>query len=125
MSQTRPRVRSDRNRLIGKELLRFLDSFEIESDGLIPVTAARKFIHANSLRIPCLICVNKTSISSDRFVWVEGGTFGALYAEFNWLLFPSLKKIYKDNMYDKVFDHIDRLDLTAEVQKIKTEFTFI
>ena len=122
---SRTRSRSGRNRLIGKELLRLVDSYEIENGDMLPVTAARKFITENKLRVPALISVKKNSITSERFLWAEEGVFGAVYVEFNWLLFPCLQKIYRENIDSIKLAALDELDLMVEIEKYRPEYSFI
>ena len=84
-----------RQRLIGKRILDFVSTYEIEGNGVVSVTAARRFARQQKLECPAVIKVIRNQYTTDVFFLGEKGMFGLSYAEFNWTLFPSLRKIYK------------------------------
>jgi len=67
--------------------------YSISSGEDKPVTAARKFIHAEGIIPPALLLVKRNEHTTDRYFWAEKGLFGAQYVEENHFLFPSLKQL--------------------------------
>lgn len=51
--------------------------------------------------------------------------FGLDYAEINWLMFPSLRKIVDQHKDDKLFDDIEDLEFTTLVENYKIEYAYI
>ena len=87
----RRRKRKSRRRLEGLRILEAVPQFSIESGEDKPVTAARKYIKAQSIVPPALLLVKRNEHTTDRYFWAEKGLFGAQYVEENHFLFPSLK----------------------------------
>lgn len=87
----RRRKRKSRRRLEGRRILEAVPQFSIESGEDKPVTAARKYIKAQSIAPPALLLVKRNEHTTDRYFWAEKGLFGAQYVEENHFLFPSLK----------------------------------
>ncbi|MGF1496280.1 MAG: DUF3155 domain-containing protein [Elainellaceae cyanobacterium] len=86
----RRRKRKSRRRLEGRRILEQVPQYSIESGNDKPVTAARKFIHAEGIIPPALLLVKRNEHTTDRYFWAEKGLFGAQYVEENHFLFPSL-----------------------------------
>lgn len=89
----RRRKRKSRRRQEGRRILECVPQYNIESGEEKPVTAARKFIHAQGIVPPALLLVRRNEHTTDRYFWAEKGLFGAQYVEENHFLFPSLKGI--------------------------------
>lgn len=89
----RRRKRKSRRRQEGRKILECVPQYNIESGEDKPVTAARKFIHAQGIVPPALLLVRRNEHTTDRYFWAEKGLFGAQYVEENHFLFPSLKGI--------------------------------
>jgi len=89
----RRRKRKSRRRQEGRRILECVPQYNIESGEDKPVTAARKFIHAQGIVPPALLLVRRNEHTTDRYFWAEKGLFGAQYVEENYFLFPSLKSI--------------------------------
>jgi hypothetical protein len=89
----RRRKRKSRRRQEGRRILECVPQYNIESGEDKPVTAARKFIHAQGIVPPALLLVRRNEHTTDRYFWAEKGLFGAQYVEENHFLFPSLKGI--------------------------------
>lgn len=89
----RRRKRKSRRRLEGRKILEQVPQFSIESGEDKPVTAARKFLHAQGIAPPALVLVKRNEHTTDRYFWAEKGLFGAQYAEENHFLFPSLRLV--------------------------------
>jgi Protein of unknown function (DUF3155) len=87
----RRRKRKSRRRQEGRRILECVPQYSIESGEDKPVTAARKFIHAEGILPPALLLVKRNEHTTDRYFWAEKGLFGAQYVEENHFLFPSLK----------------------------------
>ena len=87
----RRRKRKSRRRQEGRRILECVPQYSIESGEDKPVTAARKFIHAEGIVPPALLLVKRNEHTTDRYFWAEKGLFGAQYVEENHFLFPSLK----------------------------------
>ncbi|MDJ0553885.1 MAG: DUF3155 domain-containing protein [Microcoleaceae cyanobacterium MO_207.B10] len=87
----RRRKRKSRRRQEGRRILEQVAQYSIESGEDKPVTAARKFIHAQGIAPPALLLVRRNEHTTDRYFWAEKGLFGAQYVEENHFLFPSLK----------------------------------
>ncbi len=87
----RRRKRKSRRRQEGRRILECVPQYSIESGEDKPVTAARKFIHAEGIAPPALLLVKRNEHTTDRYFWAEKGLFGAQYVEENHFLFPSLK----------------------------------
>lgn len=89
----RRRKRKSRRRQEGRRILEHVPQYSIESGEDKPVTAARKFIHAEGILPPALLLVKRNEHTTDRYFWAEKGLFGAQYVEENHFLFPSLKML--------------------------------
>lgn len=89
----RRRKRKSRRRQEGRRILECVPQYNIESGEDKPVTAARKFIHAQGIVPPAMLLVRRNEHTTDRYFWAEKGLFGAQYVEENHFLFPSLKGI--------------------------------
>lgn len=87
----RRRKRKSRRRQEGRRILESVPQFSIECGEDKPVTAARKFIHAEGILPPALLLVKRNEHTTDRYFWAEKGLFGAQYVEENHFLFPSLR----------------------------------
>ena len=87
----RRRKRKSRRRMEGRRILENIPQFSIECGEDKPVTAARKFIHAEGIAPPALLLVRRNEHTTDRYFWAEKGLFGAQYVEENHFLFPSLR----------------------------------
>jgi hypothetical protein len=87
----RRRKRKSRRRQEGRRILDLVPQYSIESGEDKPVTAARKFIHAEGIAPPALLLVKRNEHTTDRYFWAEKGLFGAQYVEENHFLFPSLR----------------------------------
>lgn len=87
----RRRKRKSRRRLEGRRILEHVPQYSIECGEDKPVTAARKFIHAEGVVPPALLLVKRNEHTTDRYFWAEKGLFGAQYVEENHFLFPSLR----------------------------------
>lgn len=111
-----------RRRLIGKRILDFVSTYEIEGGGIISVTAARRFAKENGIASPAVIKVVRNQYTTDLFFLSEKGMFGLAYVEFNWMLFSSLKAIYQS------FDNREFQPVTGqtlEEEMYLPEFAFI
>jgi len=84
-------AKESRRRQEGRRILECVPQYSIESGEDKPVTAARKFIHAEGIAPPALLLVKRNEHTTDRYFWAEKGLFGAQYVEENHFLFPSLK----------------------------------
>ncbi|EAW36556.1 DUF3155 domain-containing protein [Lyngbya sp. PCC 8106] len=89
----RRRKRKSRRRQEGRRILECVPQYSISSGEEKPVTAARRFIHAEGIIPPALLLVKRNEHTTDRYFWAEKGLFGAQYVEENHFLFPSLKQI--------------------------------
>ncbi|MGL4497990.1 MAG: DUF3155 domain-containing protein [Planktothrix sp.] len=89
----RRRKRKSRRRQEGRRILECVPQYSISSGEDKPVTAARKFIHAEGIIPPALLLVKRNEHTTDRYFWAEKGLFGAQYVEENHFLFPSLKQL--------------------------------
>lgn len=87
----RRRKRKSRRRQEGRRILEGVPQFSIDCGDDKPVTAARKFIHAEGVLPPALLLVKRNEHTTDRYFWAEKGLFGAQYVEENHFLFPSLR----------------------------------
>ncbi|HEY9664283.1 MAG TPA: DUF3155 domain-containing protein [Allocoleopsis sp.] len=92
----RRRKRKSRRRLEGRRILELVPQFSIECGEDKPVTAARKFIHAEGILPPALLLVKRNEHTTDRYFWAEKGLFGAQYVEENHFLFPSLRMMEEE-----------------------------
>ncbi|MGB3512659.1 MAG: DUF3155 domain-containing protein [Microcoleaceae cyanobacterium] len=97
----RRRKRKSRRRQEGRRILEQVAQFSIESGEDKPVTAARKFIHAQGIVPPALLLVRRNEHTTDRYFWAEKGLFGAQYVEENHFLFPSLKVLMEVKIPEK------------------------
>ncbi len=89
----RRRKRKSRRRQEGRRILECVPQYSISSGEDKPVTAARKFIHAEGIIPPAVLLVKRNEHTTDRYFWAEKGLFGAQYVEENHFLFPSLKQV--------------------------------
>lgn len=87
----RRRKRKSRRRLEGRKILEHVPQYSIDCGEDKPVTAARKYIHAEGIAPPALLLVKRNEHTTDRYFWAEKGLFGAQYVEENHFLFPSLR----------------------------------
>jgi hypothetical protein len=121
--QTKPRT--CRRRLIGKRILDFVSTYDIDGNGGVPVTTARQFVKDKGISCPAVIKVKRNEYTTDMFFLAEKGMFGLAYAEFNWMLFPSLKSIYK-SFDEREFSPQYRPELYSMDEEIYLpEFAFI
>lgn len=97
----RRRKRKSRRRQEGRKILEHIPQFNLESGEEKSVTAARKYIHEQSIAPPALILVRRNEHTIDRFFWAEKGLFGAQYVEENHFLFPSLKSLLESEKAEK------------------------
>ncbi|NJK62003.1 MAG: DUF3155 domain-containing protein [Synechococcaceae cyanobacterium SM2_3_1] len=97
----RRRKRKSRRRQEGRKILEHIPQFNLESGEEKSVTAARKYIHEQSIAPPALILVRRNEHTIDRFFWAEKGLFGAQYVEENHFLFPSLKSLLESEKGEK------------------------
>lgn len=89
----RKRKRKSRRRQEGRKILELVPQYNLESGDDKPVTAARKYIVAQSIVPPAVLVVKRNEHTTDRYFWAEKGLFGAQYVEENHFLFPSLRVI--------------------------------
>lgn len=97
----RRRKRKSRRRQEGRRILECVPQYSIESGEDKPVTAARKFIHAQGILPPAVLLVKRNEHTTDRYFWAEKGLFGAQYVEENHFLFPSLKSLIDSKVSEK------------------------
>lgn len=97
----RRRKRKSRRRQEGRRILECVPQYSIESGEDKPVTAARKFIHAQGIVPPAVLLVKRNEHTTDRYFWAEKGLFGAQYVEENHFLFPSLRSLIDAKVGEK------------------------
>jgi len=97
----RRRKRKSRRRQEGRRILECVPQYSIESGEDKPVTAARKFIHAQGILPPAVLLVKRNEHTTDRYFWAEKGLFGAQYVEENHFLFPSLRSLIDSKISEK------------------------
>lgn len=97
----RRRKRKSRRRQEGRRILECVPQYSIESGEDKPVTAARKFIHAQGIVPPAVLLVKRNEHTTDRYFWAEKGLFGAQYVEENHFLFPSLRSLIDAKITEK------------------------
>lgn len=97
----RRRKRKSRRRQEGRRILECVPQYSIESGEDKPVTAARKFIHAQGILPPAVLLVKRNEHTTDRYFWAEKGLFGAQYVEENHFLFPSLRSLIDSKVSEK------------------------
>ncbi len=97
----RRRKRKSRRRQEGRRILECVPQYSIESGEDKPVTAARKFIHAQGILPPAVLLVKRNEHTTDRYFWAEKGLFGAQYVEENHFLFPSLRSLIDSKINEK------------------------
>lgn len=97
----RRRKRKSRRRQEGRRILECVPQYSIESGEDKPVTAARKFIHAQGIVPPAVLLVKRNEHTTDRYFWAEKGLFGAQYVEENHFLFPSLRSLIESKISEK------------------------
>lgn len=117
--------RTCRRRLQGQRLLAFVASFDINGNGIILVTAARKFASENKIKAPAVIHVRRNGYTIDHFFLAEKGMFSLMYVEFNWMLFPCLKKLEQDIGPRELFADLDQQEWSSEEESYREEFAFI
>lgn len=117
--------RTCRRRLQGKRLISFVASFNIDGNGVVSVTAARRFVAENKVKAPAVINVKRNDYTIDRFFLAEKGMFGLIYVEFNWMLFPCLKKLEKNIGPRELFADLDQQEWSSEEESYREEFAFI
>ena len=89
----RRRKRKSRRRQEGRRILECVPQYSISSGEDKPVTAARKFIHAEGIIPPAVLLVKRNEHTRERYFWAENGLFGAQYLQENHFLFRSLKQV--------------------------------
>jgi hypothetical protein len=114
-----------RRRLQGQRVLTFVERFNIKGNGVTSVTAARKFVTANSLVSPVIIDVERNSYTIDHFFLAEEGMFGLSYVEVNWMLFPCLNELVKRKGASTLFGDLLEQDWTSEEESYRPEYAFI
>lgn len=119
----KPRI--SRRRLLGQRIIDFVATYHTDGNGLESVTAARKFVRENGIRFPAVIKVKRNNYTTDSFFYAEKGMFGLSYAEFSWLSFPCLQKIYRDLDQKEFFTEEDKLDMTLNEECYRPEYAFI
>jgi hypothetical protein len=117
--------RPSRRQLIGQRVLGLVPTYHLDGGGIISVTAARHFVRKKGIDCPAVIKVTRTQWKTDMFFLGDNGMFGLTYAEYNWMLFPSLKEIYK-TLDEKEFSEEYRPDFWAMNQQFyRPEFAFV
>jgi hypothetical protein len=119
----KPRI--SRRRKLGQRILDFVSSHQIDGNGIESVTAARRFVREHSIHYPAVIKVRRNHCTIDSFFYAEKGMFGLAYAEFNWLAFPCLSKIYKTLDKKEFFAEFDGVDWSTDEEIFKIEYAFI
>lgn len=109
----------------GQRILAFVSNFDIEGNGAVPVTAARRFASENRIKAPAVINVKRNHYTTDHFFLAEKGMFGIAYVEFNWMLFPCLNKLVSQLGYKQLFDGMEMYDWASEEESYKDEYAFI
>ena len=117
--------RFSRRRLQGQRVLSFVSTHDINGNGIIGVTAARRFVAKNKIRCPTIINVRRNSYTIDSFFLAEKGMFGLAYVEFNWMLFPCLKQLVEKIGPRELFTDLDHYDWASEEEYYKSEYAFI
>jgi hypothetical protein len=117
--------RLSRRRLLGQRILDFVATYHINGVGIESVTTARKFVRENGIRFPAVIKVQRNPHTVDSFFLAEKGMFGLAYAEFSWLSFPCLQKIYRDLDEKEFLTEQDKLDMSLNEESYRPEYAFI
>ena len=121
-TMTEPRTRQSRRRRQGQKVLDQVRSYQLDGNGAVSVTAARKFVKENDLSYPAVIHVRRTKYTIDSFFLSDSCMFGLPYVEFNWKQFGCLKELGKEIGPDLGPDHAEWF---GEVELYKYEFSFI
>jgi hypothetical protein len=119
----KPRI--SRRRLQGQRILDFVSCHQINGNGIQSVTAARKFVAGNSIAYPAVIKVKRNDYTVDSFFYAEKGMFGLTYAEFNWMIFPCLKKLFDSMNQREMFVDLEGVDWASEEESYRPEYSFI
>lgn len=119
------RFRPCRRQIQGRKVLEHVENHATDAEGLVPVTAARRFVAENGIQAPAIIAVKRNQFTTDHFFWAERGMFGLPYVEHNWVAFPCLHKIA-----DMLEDHelqvdISIRDMALEAEPFLPEFSYI
>jgi hypothetical protein len=117
--------RTSRRRMQGQRILNLVPTHQIIGNGVIGVTAARKFVSGNRICCPAIIHVRRNDYTVDSFFLAEKGMFSLSYTEFNWVLFPCLKDLIEKNGPEKLFADLDQYDWASEEENYRTEYAFI
>lgn len=117
--------RASRRRLEGQRVLNFVSTHNIDGNGAIGVTAARKFVSKNKIHYPAIIHVRRNSCTIDSFFLAEKGMFGLTYVEFNWMLFPCLNQLVEKIGPRELFTDLDQYDWASEEEAYRYEYSFI
>lgn len=120
MPNSKPR--QGRRRTQGRQVLKLVKSYDLDGNGIVSVTAARKYVKDNGLCYPAVINVRRNKHTVDSFFLSESGVFGLSYVEFNWFQFASLKPLGKkiDPNYGP-----GQTDWFVEEEPYAYEFSFI
>ena len=117
--------RTSRRRLQGQRILDFVSTHQIAGNGILGVTAARKFASKNKISYPAVIHVRRNSYTVDSFFLAEKGMFGLTYAEFNWMLFPCLKQLVEKIGPSQLFSDLDLYDWASEEESYRVDYAFV
>lgn len=121
----RIKPRPCRRRLQGRAILQEVVSYDIEGTGDVPVTAARKFASINGIKSPAVINIRRNDYTVDHFFLAPQGMFGLTYVEFNWMLFPCLKKIAQEKGLGQALPELDLYHWSCDEESYKYEYAFI
>lgn len=116
--------RACRRRRQGQRIMMHVQSCQIDSNKLVGVTAARKYINQNNIKPPFVVNVRRNAFTVDRYFWSESGMYSLGYAEFNWMVFPCLRKIVSQVGSEKIFADMREIDWAVEEESYKPEYVF-
>lgn len=114
-----------RRRLQGQRILAFVAVHTTEGNGIVSVTAARRFAASKKIICPAIIKVRRNEYTVDSFFLAEKGMFGLSYVEFNWMQFSCLNQIIKNIGPREIFSDLGQYDWTSEEESYRPEFAFI
>lgn len=117
-----PKTRLSRRRLQGRKVLDQVRSYQLDGNGVVGVTAARKFVKENGLSHPAVLHVRRTKYTTDSFFLSDSGMFSLSYVEYNWKQFGCLRELGKKVSPDLSPGHHDWF---GEEEPYKYEFSFI
>ena len=117
--------RTSRRRKLGQRVLDFVSVHQIDGNGIESVTAARRFAREHSIHCPAVIKVRRNRSTVDSFFYAEKGMFSLTYAEFNWIAFPCLSRIYKTLDKKEFFSEFEVIDSSTDEEIYKPEYAFI